>query len=148
MDNLKATAHRLGIARKALKSIANYHGYEFEHDLEVSMRMIAEQALRDMEVEVDKGNKQGKLNELLDSDEFKPWKVALLEYESGWGSRIDDVKSFATKAEAEEFVTKFNANNTETVVPDWYIVAECPVFCEETSKARNRKISEIKGLTK
>lgn len=51
-------------------------------------------------------------------------KVAIWEYERGWGSRIDEVKEFGTKEEAEQYVLEFNSSNTAEVVPDWYMVAE------------------------
>lgn len=54
----------------------------------------------------------------------KPTKVAIIESERGWGRKIDEVKEFPTRAEAEAFVTKFNSQNTADEVPDWYMVAE------------------------
>lgn len=54
------------------------------------------------------------------------WKVAVTEHERGWGSRIDSIKEFETYEEAVEFQKKFNSRNTESVVPDWYMVAHEP----------------------
>jgi len=54
------------------------------------------------------------------------YKVTIIESERGWGQRIDEEKLFDTKAEADAFVKKFNAQNTATEVPDWYMVARSP----------------------
>jgi len=51
-------------------------------------------------------------------------KVNLIEFESGWGSRIDEVREFDSLKKAQAFVTKFNSKNTETTVPSWYMIAE------------------------
>jgi hypothetical protein len=53
----------------------------------------------------------------------KPFRVQIIESERGWGQQIDSVEYFATKAEAEKFVKKFNAKNNEATVPDWYMYA-------------------------
>lgn len=52
------------------------------------------------------------------------FKAILLEYERGWGSRVDEVREFATEEERDEFITRFNAKNTEQSAPDWYMIAE------------------------
>jgi len=49
--------------------------------------------------------------------------VEIAEYERGWGARTDEVKYFDTREQAEAFVKKYNAGNTEEVAPDWYMVA-------------------------
>ena len=59
------------------------------------------------------------------------WKVAIIESERGWGSKVDEVKSFDTYEAAIEFQKKFNAPNDEDYaktgkVPDWYMQAEDP----------------------
>lgn len=51
------------------------------------------------------------------------YKVFIMEYERGWGSRVDEVKEFDTEKEREEFIEKYNSYNTEKTVPDWYMVA-------------------------
>lgn len=51
-------------------------------------------------------------------------KVAIIESERGWGQKVDEVKEFPTKAEAESFVKEFNAKNNLSYVPDWYMYAE------------------------
>lgn len=50
------------------------------------------------------------------------FKVHIIESERGWGSKVDDVKEFATEEERENFIAAYNSQNNETVVPDiyWY----------------------------
>lgn len=52
------------------------------------------------------------------------YRVDLIEYERGWGSKIDETLYFDNEEEAREYVKKFNARNTATTVPDWYMIAE------------------------
>ena len=51
------------------------------------------------------------------------FKAAIMEYERGWGSRLDEVHEFDTVEEQEKFIEDFNAQNTSPTVPDWYMVA-------------------------
>ena len=51
-------------------------------------------------------------------------KVFIMEYERGWGSKVDEVKEFPTLTEAQEFCIEFNSKNTAATAPDWYMVAE------------------------
>ena len=46
-----------------------------------------------------------------------------MEYERGWGSRVDEVKYFPSEKEAKQFTEKFNSQNTAATAPDWYMVA-------------------------
>ena len=50
--------------------------------------------------------------------------VYIMEYERGWGSRIDETRYFDTEEERDEFMREFNKPNTEPSAPDWYIQAE------------------------
>lgn len=50
-------------------------------------------------------------------------KVLIIESERGWGSKVDEVKEFATLEEATEFIRKYNASNNLDKVPDWYMYA-------------------------
>lgn len=52
------------------------------------------------------------------------YRVDIMEYERGWGSKLDVTLYFDNEAEAREHVRKFNAHNTAKEVPDWYMVAE------------------------
>jgi hypothetical protein len=51
-------------------------------------------------------------------------RVDLVEYERGWGSKVDEVIYFDNKAEAVKYCEDFNARNTAKEVPDWYMIAE------------------------
>ena len=51
-------------------------------------------------------------------------KVALIESERGWGSKVDEIKEFSTLEEANEFIEEFNSKNNEKSAPDWYMYAE------------------------
>jgi len=58
------------------------------------------------------------------------YTVYLIESEPEWGQRLDDIKIFDNKAEAEEFVRKFNLSNKEPErSPNriWYMYATEPV---------------------
>ena len=52
------------------------------------------------------------------------YRVDLIEYERGWGSKIDETIYFDNEEEAREYVRSFNARNTATTVPDWYMIAD------------------------
>lgn len=49
--------------------------------------------------------------------------VHIIESERGWGSKLDEVEQFDTRAEAEAFVNDYNAKNDLPQVPDWYMYA-------------------------
>jgi hypothetical protein len=51
------------------------------------------------------------------------FRVDIMEYEKGWGCKLDSVKYFDTEKSAKEFCTNFNSQNTEEVAPSWYMVA-------------------------
>ena len=50
-------------------------------------------------------------------------KVELVEFEAGWGQRVDEVKEFDTLKQAKAFVDDFNKGNDEPVTPEWYMIA-------------------------
>ena len=52
------------------------------------------------------------------------YRVDLIEYERGRGSKIDETLYFDNEEEAREYVKTFNARNTATTVPDWYMIAD------------------------
>lgn len=54
------------------------------------------------------------------------WFVDIIEYERGWGSRLDSTEKFDTYDKAIEFKSKFNAENNLIEAPDWYMVAIGP----------------------
>ena len=51
------------------------------------------------------------------------FRVDIMEYERGWGARLDETKYFNSEKDAKEFCAKFNARNTAASAPDWYMVA-------------------------
>jgi hypothetical protein len=51
-------------------------------------------------------------------------KVFIIESEAGWGQKVDEVKEFPTKEEANAFVKEFNSYNSLPYTPDWYMYAE------------------------
>jgi hypothetical protein len=52
------------------------------------------------------------------------FKVQIMEYERGWGSKVDEDKFFDSAESAKAFCEKYNAQNTSATVPDWYMVAQ------------------------
>jgi hypothetical protein len=50
-------------------------------------------------------------------------KVEIIESERGWGQKVDEVKEFKTLKQAKAFIKKYNAQNNEETVPDWYMYA-------------------------
>jgi hypothetical protein len=52
------------------------------------------------------------------------YRVDLIEYERGWGSKIDETIYFDNEQEALEYVRNFNSKNTAKEVPDWYMIAD------------------------
>ena len=52
-------------------------------------------------------------------------KVLIIESESGWGQKVDEVKEFDTPEEAEQFVRKYNREHNPLCdeVPSWYMFA-------------------------
>lgn len=62
------------------------------------------------------------------------WAVELMEYERGWGSRLDETVYFDTEREANDYIKKFNAQNTAPTAPDWYMVATGPFILTDKPK--------------
>jgi hypothetical protein len=58
------------------------------------------------------------------------YRVRYTEYERGWGSRPEGFTDFDSLEEAKEHARKYNAGNTSPSVPDWYMIAENPVFVD------------------
>jgi hypothetical protein len=52
------------------------------------------------------------------------YRVDIVEYERGWGSKVDETLYFDNEAEARKVCDDFNAGNTAKEVPDWYMIAE------------------------
>lgn len=60
------------------------------------------------------------------SEQQKPWRVVVIESERGWGTKVDEIKRFASKEEALAFQRDFNKDNTAATAPDWYMQAQDP----------------------
>ena len=58
------------------------------------------------------------------------YRVDVTEHERGWGSRVDSQRDFDSLDSAEGWVKQFNSKNTESVVPDWYMVAGKPYLVD------------------
>ena len=52
------------------------------------------------------------------------YRVDIIEYERGWGSKVDETIYFDNEAEARKYCEDFNSKNTAKEVPDWYMIAE------------------------
>lgn len=62
-------------------------------------------------------------------------KIAVWEYERGWGSKIDDWMVCQSVEDALNFKQEFNSKNTESSAPDWYMICKDePVAIDLTDK--------------
>lgn len=53
------------------------------------------------------------------------YRVDIVEYERGWGSKIEDIKYFDNEIEAKKYVDDYNTKyNPPGPAPDWYMIAE------------------------
>lgn len=69
-------------------------------------------------------------------------KIAVWEYERGWGSKIDDWMVCEDIDDALAFKREFNSKNTEQSVPDWYmVVKDHPVAMSITEKQYDKLIN-------
>lgn len=59
------------------------------------------------------------------------YRVNLTESERGWGQKYDSVL-FDTYDEAATYRDSVNAQNVETTVPDWYVIADQKIDVVET----------------
>ena len=56
-------------------------------------------------------------------------RVLIIESESGWGQKVDEIKEFETKELAEDFANTYNRTHNagalnKSSVPDWYMYAQ------------------------
>jgi len=58
------------------------------------------------------------------------YRVDFWEHERGWGRRIDFQKFYDSKEDALNAIKEFNAQNTESTVPDWYMLAKGPYLVD------------------
>ena len=61
---------------------------------------------------------------MTNTDTNKPFHVNIDEYERGWGSKTDERIGFDTQKQAETYIKNYNAKNTLSTAPDWYMVAK------------------------
>lgn len=55
----------------------------------------------------------------------RAFRVDIVEYERGWGSKIDETIYFDNEQEAIKYVKDYNLKwNNIDYVPDWYMIAE------------------------
>ena len=50
-------------------------------------------------------------------------KVAIIESEAGWGTRVDEVREFDDMEKAQKFIREYNAHNVANTAPSWYMYA-------------------------
>ena len=58
------------------------------------------------------------------------YRVRYTEYERGWGSRPEGFDDFDTFEAARKAQERFNSKNTAESAPDWYMIADNPVFVD------------------
>lgn len=58
----------------------------------------------------------------------KAFKIAVVESERGWGSKIDDWMVCLTLDDINDFRKEFNSKNNLDVVPEWYMYADGKPF--------------------
>jgi len=51
-------------------------------------------------------------------------RVSIIMSERGWGAKVEDVKSFPTRAEADAFVMDYNKDNNLPKAPGIYWYAQ------------------------
>lgn len=53
-------------------------------------------------------------------------RVLIIESEKGWGQKVDEIKEFPTRKEAETFCMEYNSkyNPIGIPTPDWYMFAK------------------------
>lgn len=57
------------------------------------------------------------------------YRAYVIESESGWGSKVDETKEFATKLERDNWVKDYNDKYNPDMgkpghrTPDWYMIA-------------------------
>jgi len=51
-------------------------------------------------------------------------RIPVIESEAGWGRKIDDYMVCLSVEDAKAFEKEFNAKNTASSAPDWYMQVE------------------------
>jgi len=73
-------------------------------------------------------------------------KVAVREYERGWGSKIDDHMVCLSFEDAKAFQKEFNSKNCKDIVPDWYMAADSEHFAIELNNLQAQKLQAEKRV--
>lgn len=70
-------------------------------------------------------------------------KIAVWEFERGWGSKIDDWMVCQSVEDALKFKQEFNSKNTEDSAPDWYMICrDEPVAIDLTDKQYDELVKQ------
>ncbi len=69
------------------------------------------------------------------------FRVAVIESERRWGSKVDDFMLCLTVDDAKAFTDEFNSKNTSQTAPDWYMQAEGEPEAVELSDAQYKKLT-------
>lgn len=74
------------------------------------------------------------------------YTIQLVEYERGWGSRVDDTVYFLEKEEAVKWARYYNQKyNSNKDVPDWYMIAVEDVSLVEITVAQETALKKADG---
>lgn len=67
-------------------------------------------------------------------------KIAVIESEAGFGSRLDDWMVCLSIEDAHQFKKEFNAENNKSYVPSWYMRAEGEALPIELNDKQYQKL--------
>jgi hypothetical protein len=73
-------------------------------------------------------------------------KVPVVESEAGWGRKIDDWMVVLSMEDAKAFEKEFNAKNTATYAPAWYMQVEGIPQPIDLSDKQMRKLKKEKRM--
>lgn len=73
-------------------------------------------------------------------------RVAVWEYERGWGSKIDDYMVCLSVEDANAFKKEFNEQNDEKMAPDWYMVAQGEPIAIDLTPNQEEKLKKEKRV--
>lgn len=69
-------------------------------------------------------------------------KVAVIESEAGWGSKIDDWMICQSVEDAKKFETEFNSENNKPSTPSWYMRADGPPIPIDLNDSQFEKLKK------
>lgn len=73
-------------------------------------------------------------------------KIAVWEYERGWGSKVDDYMVCLSVEDANAFKKEFNAKNNEPITPDWYMIAQGDPTAIDLTPKQEKKLKKEKRV--